>query len=84
MEKSLMKYLKIFIIIIFLMFSVSASAEFYKYLKRNGLKFAVISNRKAKTLPSRKLPWKISQNRLPKIRKQILTCQMMNRKALMM
>jgi chromosome segregation ATPase len=36
MEKSLMKYLKIFIIITFLMFSVSASAEFYKYVDDEG------------------------------------------------
>jgi hypothetical protein len=31
-----MKYLKTFIIITFLMFSVSASAEFYKYVDENG------------------------------------------------
>ena len=31
-----MKYLKIFIIITFLMFSVSASAEFYKYVDDEG------------------------------------------------
>ncbi|MGD9133045.1 MAG: DUF4124 domain-containing protein [Desulfobacterales bacterium] len=31
-----MKYLKTFIIIIFLMFSVSASAEFYKYVDEDG------------------------------------------------
>ena len=36
MEKSLMKYLKIFIIISFLIFSVSASAEFYKYVDDDG------------------------------------------------
>ena len=31
-----MKYLKIFIVITFLMFSVSASAEFYKYVDDDG------------------------------------------------
>ena len=31
-----MKYLKIFIIISFLMFSVSAAAEFYKYVDEEG------------------------------------------------
>jgi len=36
MEKSLMKYLKIFIIITFLIFSVSAAAEFYKYVDEDG------------------------------------------------
>ena len=36
MEKSLMKYFKIFIIITFLMFSVSAAAEFYKYTDEDG------------------------------------------------
>jgi flagellar motility protein MotE (MotC chaperone) len=35
-EKSLMNYLKIFIIITFLMFSVSAAAEFYKYVDEEG------------------------------------------------
>jgi chromosome segregation ATPase len=36
MEKSLMNYLKIFIIISFLMFSVSSAAEFYKYVDEEG------------------------------------------------
>jgi flagellar motility protein MotE (MotC chaperone) len=36
MEKALMNYLKIFIIISFLMFSVSAAAEFYKYVDEDG------------------------------------------------
>jgi chromosome segregation ATPase len=36
MEKSSMKYFKIFIIITFLMFSASASAEFYKYVDEEG------------------------------------------------
>jgi chromosome segregation ATPase len=36
MEKSLMKHFKIFIIITFLMFSVSAAAEFYKYVDEDG------------------------------------------------
>jgi tRNA(Ile)-lysidine synthase TilS/MesJ len=36
MEKALMKYLKIFMIITFLIFSVSAAAEFYKYVDENG------------------------------------------------
>jgi hypothetical protein len=35
-EKPLMKALKIFVLISFLLFSVSASAEFYKYLDKNG------------------------------------------------
>jgi len=34
--ETLMKYLKIFIIISFLMFSVSAAAEFYKYVDEEG------------------------------------------------
>jgi hypothetical protein len=37
MEKSLMNYLKIFIIISFLMFSVSAAAEIYKYVDEDGI-----------------------------------------------
>jgi flagellar motility protein MotE (MotC chaperone) len=36
MEKSLMKYLRIFIIITLLIFSVSAAAEFYKYVDEDG------------------------------------------------